>query len=147
MESKEKLLLFMKIENGGVDNFFDTYDTKENTEKSYLREYIANHSKKERYDTENEKTLYVGKWSIYIISQGQRVRVYSAIINEDNTAKWILYMPDGSINTSMVFRQCVFHNGYVYFTDNGDINIKGTPRFRLGTNGLQTANGEDLIKE
>ena len=47
----------------------------------------------------------------------------------------------------MSFRQCVFQDGYVYFTDNGDTSIKGTPRFRLGSSGLQTADGENMVKE
>ena len=47
----------------------------------------------------------------------------------------------------MSFRQCVFQDGYVYFTDNGDTSIKGTPRFRLGSSGLQIADGENIAKE
>lgn len=90
---------------------------------------------------------YIGKWSNYIVSQGQRVKVYTAIIHNDLTAEWITYLPDGSVNTSMSFRQCVFQDGYVYFTDNGDTSIKGTPRFRLGSSGLQTADGENMVKE
>lgn len=90
---------------------------------------------------------YFGKWSSYIISEGQRVRVYTATIFSDLTAEWILYMPDGSINTVTSFRQCVFQDGYVYLTYNGDISIKGIPRFRLGPKGLQTVDGDDLVKE
>lgn len=95
----------------------------------------------------SEYSRYFGKWSNYIISEGQRAKVYSATIYSDMTAEWILFMPDGSVNTTMNFSQCVFQDGYVYFTDNGDISIKGTPRFRLGPNGLQTADGDDLVKE
>lgn len=95
----------------------------------------------------SEYSKYIGKWSNYIVSQGQRAKVYSAIIHNDLSAEWILYLPDGSVNTSMSFRQCVFQDGYVYFTDNGDTSIKGTPRFRLGSSGLQTADGENMVKE
>ena len=96
---------------------------------------------------DSEYSKYIGKWSNYIVSQGQRAKVYSAIIHNDLSAEWILYLPDGSVNTSMSFRQCVFQDGYVYFTDNGDTSIKGTPRFRLGSSGLQTADGENMVKE
>ena len=92
-------------------------------------------------------TKYVGRWSYYIASQGMRAKVYTANIYSNNTADWILYMPDGTVNTSMHFRKCVYQNGYLYLTDNGDISIKGTPRFRLGSNGLQTAEGQDMVKD
>lgn len=95
----------------------------------------------------SEYSRYFGKWSCYIVSEGQRAKVYSATIFRDLTAEWKLFMPDGSVNTTMSFNQCVFQNGFVYFTDNGDISIKGTPRFRLGPNGLQTVDGDDLVKE
>jgi hypothetical protein len=98
-------------------------------------------------DNVSEYSRYFGKWSNYIVSEGQRAKVYSATIYSDMTAEWTLFMPDGSVNTTMSFSQCVFQDGYVYFTDNGDISIKGTPRFRLGPNGLQTADGDDLVKE
>ncbi len=138
-----KLLLVVEKGNWVVDDFITPFDGNEYSLKSNLSKSL----KELKSSNSNGTSLYVGRWSNYIISQDQRVKVYSVIINEDNTAKWILYMPDGSINTSMVFRQCVFQNGYVYFTDNGDISIKGTPRFRLGPNGLQTADGEDMTKE
>ena len=101
----------------------------------------------ENDDNDNVYSRYFGKWTNYIVSEGQRVKVYTATINSDLTAEWILYMPDGSINTSMNFRMCVFQDDYVYFTDNGDVSIKGTPRFRLGPNGLQTADCVDMVKE
>jgi hypothetical protein len=98
-------------------------------------------------DISSEYSRYFGKWSSYIVSEGQRVKVYSATIFSDMTAEWKLYMPDGSVNTTMSFNQCVFQDGLVYFTDNGEIYEKGTPRFKLGPNGLQTAEGDDLVKE
>ena len=98
-------------------------------------------------DISSDYSRYFGKWSSYIISEGQRVKVYSATIFSDMTAEWKLYMPDGSVNTTMSFNQCVFQDGLVYFTDNGEIYEKGTPRFKLGPNGLQTAEGDDLVKE
>ena len=98
-------------------------------------------------DASSGYSKYFGRWSHYIISEGQRVKVYTAIINSDMTARWIVYMPDGSVNSDMSFRQCVFKDGMAYFTDNGDTTIKMTPRFKLGTNGIQTADGTDLIKE
>ena len=96
---------------------------------------------------DSEYSKYIGKWSNYIVSQGQRAKVYTAIIHNDLTAELIVYLPDGAVNTSMSFRQCVFQDGYVYFTDNGDTSIKGTPSFRLGSSGLQTADGENMVKE
>lgn len=98
-------------------------------------------------DNSSEYSRYFGKWSSYIVSEGQRVRVYTATIFSDLAAEWKLYMPDGSVNTTMSFNQCVFQDGFAYFTDNGEIFEKGTPRFRLGPNGLQTADGDDLVKE
>ena len=95
----------------------------------------------------SEYSRFYGKWSSYIVSEGQRVKVYSATIFSDMTAEWKLYMPDGSVNTSISFYQCVFQDGFVYFTDNEGIFEKGTPRFRLGPNGLQTSEGDDLVKE
>ena len=123
--------LIDKITELGVENV-QTYEANEDVEY-------------ESVDSEYSK--YIGKWSNYIVSQGQRAKVYSAIIHNDLSAEWILYLPDGSVNTSMSFRQCVFQDGYVYFTDNGDTSIKGTPRFRLASSGLQTADGENMVRE
>ena len=71
------------------------------------------------------------------MSDGQKLKVHTAIINSDMSARWITYLPDGSVNTSMNFSQCVFADGYVYFTDNGDITAKMTPRFKVGPDGLE----------
>lgn len=123
--------LIDRITELGVENV-QTYEANEDVEYGSV---------------DSEYSKYIGKWSNYIVSQGQRVKIYTAIIHNDLTAEWILYLPDGSVNTSMSFRQCVFQDGYVYFTDNGDTSIKGTPRFRLGSSGLQTADGENMVKE
>ena len=63
------------------------------------------------------------------------------------TCGFTTYLPDGSKINSINFNQCVFKDGYVFFTDNGNTNIKGTPRFMLGSNGLQSVDGIDLVKE
>lgn len=123
--------LIDKITELGVENV-QTYEANEDVEYGSV---------------DSEYSKYIGKWSNYIVSQGQRVKVYTAIIHNDLTAEWITYLPDGSVNASMSFRQCVFQDGYVYFTDIGDTSIKGTPRFRLGSSGLQTADGENMVKE
>ena len=62
------------------------------------------------------------------------------------TCVFITYTPDGDSNM-INLNKCVFTDGFVYFTDDGDITIKGTPRFKLGPDGLQTATGEDMVKE
>lgn len=90
---------------------------------------------------------YVGRWSHYVDYEGQRLKVYTAVIKSNNTAQFVTFLPDGSHNTTIDFNQCVFTNGLVYFTDNGDISIKGIPRFKLGTSGLETTEGERLTKE
>ena len=116
--------------------------------KGVKLDFVFHNKTNDEYGSvDSEYSKYIGKWSNYIVSQGQRAKVYSAIIHNDLSAEWILYLPDGSVNTSMSFRQCVFQDGYVYFTDNGDTSIKGTPRFRLGSSGLQTADGENMVKE
>ena len=122
-----------------IDNIGEHSQISKMEEEEYYEEDSS------YYD--NPTAKYVGSWTNYIYSQGTRAKVYTAKIHSDNTADWILYMPDGSVNTSMHFRKCVFQNGYLYLTDNGDISIKGTPRFRLGSNGLQTADGQDMVKE
>lgn len=76
-------------------------------------------------DISSEYSRFYGKWSSYIVSEGQRVKVYSATIFSDMTAEWKLYMPDGSVNTTISFNQCVFQDGFVYFTDNGEIFERG----------------------
>ena len=98
-------------------------------------------------DFSSEYSRYFGKWSNYIISEGRRAKVFSATIFSDMTAEFKLFMPDGSVNTTMNFNQCVFKDGFVYFTDDGEIFEKGTPRFRLGPSGLQDVDGNDLVKE
>lgn len=129
----------IKVENSKIVDFVP--DSSWNSNESS----VENTNNVESVDSEYSK--YIGKWSNYIVSQDQRVKVYTAIIHNDLTAEWIVYLPDGSVNASMSFRQCVFQDGYVYFTDNGDTSIKGTPRFRLGSSGLQTADGENMVKE
>ena len=89
---------------------------------------------------------YIGKWTYFINTQGRRMRCYSAVINDDMTCVFITYTPDGDRNV-VNLRKCVFTNGHVYFTDNGDITLKGTPRFRLGPDGLLTTNGDYMVKE
>lgn len=129
----------IKVENSQIVDFVP--DSSWNSNEIS----VENSNNVENVDSEYSK--YIGKWSNYIVSQGQRVKVYTAIIHNDLTAEWILYLPDGSVNTSMSFKKCVFQDGYVYFTDNGDTSIKGTPRFRLSSSGLQTADGENMVKE
>lgn len=150
--------LILLFENGKwvVDDFLTVFEGEELSEKDYLKQYIKEAQSEPKDDDTSEyveNTIdsnyaeYVGRWSYYISSGGQRLKVYTAVIKDDNTAKFITFMPDGSLNTSIDFRQCVFTNGFVFFTDNGDINIKGTPRFKLGSGGLQTTDGERLTKE
>ena len=129
----------IKVENSQIVDFVPD-SSWNNNETS-----VENSNNVESDNSDYSK--YIGKWSNYIVSQSQRVKVYTAIIHNDLTAEWITYLPDGSVNASMSFRQCVFQDGYVYFTDNGDTSIKGTPRFRLGSSGIQTADGENMVKE
>ena len=74
------------------------------------------------------------------------MRCYSAVIYEDMTCDFITYTPNGDKNV-LNLRKCVFSNGYAYLTDNGDITLKGTPRFKLGSNGLLTVDGDEMVKE
>lgn len=113
----------------------------------YVADTLASDNSYDDNQSSSPYSKYFGRWSKYIISQGKRVKVYTAIINRDMTARWILYTPDGSVNSDLPFKQCVFTNGKAYFTDNGDITIRMTPRFMLGSNGLQDAEGEDLVRE
>ena len=108
--------------------------------KTDMKAYI-NHQ-----PTDNPNSKYVGRWSYYIVSDGQKLKVHTAIINSDMSARWITYLPDGSVNTSMDFRQCVFADGYVYFTDNGDITAKMTPRFKVGSDGLED-DGDNIVEK
>lgn len=89
---------------------------------------------------------YIGKWTQYIYSNGIAYRCLSAIIYSDYSCEFISYTPEGERN-SIHFNKCVFKDGLVYFTDYGDITFKGTPRFRLGPNGLQMVDGEEMVKE
>lgn len=82
----------------------------------------------------------------YIETQGQRLKCYGAVINNDMTCGFITYTPDGDRNV-IKLKQCVFSDGYVYLTDNGDITLKGTPRFKLGPDGLLDDNGNYMVKE
>lgn len=93
------------------------------------------------------KAKCIGYWSYYIQSEGQRVRVYTAVVNSDMSAKYVIFTPDGDINTEMDYRYCTFNNGYLYFTNYGNIDEKGAPRFKIGPNGLQHVDGQDLVKE
>lgn len=131
------------VKEGGAYKI-DKIEQKESSyfppEQDDTSEYVEN-------TIDSKYVEYVGSWSYYISSGGQRLKVYTAVIKGDNTAKFVTFLPDGSLNTSIDFRQCVFANGFVFFTDNGDINIKGTPRFKLGSGGLQAPDGERLIKE
>ena len=97
--------------------------------------------------SDNPNAKYFGAWSLYINSEGQRLKVYTAIINSDMTCRFTTYLPDGSKINSINFNQCVFKDGYAFFTDNGNTNIKGTPRFLLGSNGLQSPDGINLVRE
>lgn len=150
---QSRVRLALLFENGKwvVDDFVSYGDGgEEYSEKAYLKKYIEESQSQAREEenlSNDPNSKYFGRWSHYIVSEGQRVKVYTAIINSDMTARWILYLPDGSVNSDMPFRQCVFKDGMAYFTDNGDTTIKMTPRFRLGANGLQTADGIDLKKE
>lgn len=139
-DGKQKVLLTV-IEDG------DTYKIDDLVVKESVFGAEGEAYEYEEEYSDSEYSRYFAKWSNYIVSQGKRVRVYTATIFNDMTAEWTLFMADGSVNTTMSFGQCVFKDGYVYFTDNGDITIKGTPRFRLGPDGLQTPDGEDLVKE
>lgn len=101
----------------------------------------------EKNSGNNNYSKYIGKWTQYIIYEGTRYKVVSGVIYDDFSCDFITYRPSGDINDIWHLKKCVFTNGYVYFTNNGDITIKNTPRFRLGPNGLQTDEGESLVKE
>lgn len=89
---------------------------------------------------------YFGKWTYYINTQGRRMRCYSVVIYKDMTCDFITYTPNGDKNV-LNLRKCVFSNGFAYLTDNGDITLKGTPRFKLGSTGLLTVDGDEMVKE
>ena len=138
-----------KIKNNKIvdfvqDSTWNLWDSSSDEGEESDRESDDNN---EETNSDNPNSKYVGRWSYYVVSQGQRVKVYTAVLHSDLSADFITYLPDGSVNASMSFSKCVFQNGYVYFTDNGDINVKGTPRFRLGSDGLQHADGNNLAKE
>lgn len=117
--------------------------------KRDMKAYIQSNpqSNTEGNQSENSYSKYFGSWSLYMDSGIKMVRIYKATIRSNMTAEFVTYLPDGSTNGVLNFKKCVFTNGRVYFTDDGDINVKGTPRFILGTNGLQTEDGKDLKKE
>lgn len=102
----------------------------------------------EAYDSpiDGEYAKYIGKWASYITSGGRTLKCYEAVIYEDCSCDFITYTEAGNSNY-LHFRKAVFTNGFVYFTDDGDITKKMTPRFRLGGNGLQTVDGVDMIRE
>ena len=144
-ESKTSNSLYLVFEEGKW--LIDDLNSYKDRFEDYLGSANPSNNENNQQSSDNPNAKYVGAWSLYINSEGQRVRVYTAVINQDMTCEFISYLSDGSINGSVSMKQCVFRDGYVFFTDNGDITIKGTPRFRLGSSGLQSADGINMVRE
>ena len=118
---------------------FKLSEAEENTEEHFTQTEVE--SPKSPYDK------YKGKWSAYMTDEnGTRIKFLTISINDDLSADHYLYLPDGNTNHSH-WEKCVFADGYVYFTINGDYSDTHTPKAAIDENGLLDGDGKPLVKE
>ncbi len=115
--------------------------------------YLSEDASDAQFETQAEKApkspydKYKGKWSAYMTDvNGAKTKFLTISINDDLSADHYLYLPDGNTNHAH-WEKCVFANGYVYFTINGDYSDRLTPKAKINDNGLLDGDGRPLEKE
>ena len=115
--------------------------------------YLSEDASDAQFETQAEKApkspydKYKGKWSAYMTDEnGARIKFLTISINDDLSADHYLYLPDGNTNHAH-WEKCVFANGYVYFTINGDYSDRLTPKAKINDYGLLDGDGRPLEKE
>jgi predicted nucleic acid-binding Zn ribbon protein len=160
---QSRVRLALLFENGKwvVDDFISFGDGgEEYSEKAYLKKYIEDCQSKidsssgNDYSSNSSNTSsyskYVGRWILRKTTDGgNRMRI-EVTLKDNKSGENVVFAEHGTHDEVLVYeeyQQCILNDGIIYMTKDGDINGKGVPKLRVGSDGLYSFSGEKYTKK
>ena len=112
--------------------------SQDKIDSSSGNDYSSNSSNTSSY------SKYVGRWILRkTTDEGNRMRIEVTLRN-NKSGENVVFAEHGSRDEVLVYeeyQQCILNDGVIYMTKDGDINGKGVPKLRVGSDGLYSFNG------
>ena len=121
----------------------------------YKRDMKAYIQSNPQSDTEgnqvgNSYSKYVGRWILRKMTDGgNRMRI-EITLKDNKSGENVVFAEHGSHDEVLVYeeyQQCILNDGIIYMTKDGDINGKGVPKLRVGSDGLYSFSGEKYTRK
>lgn len=119
---------------------------------SYKINTIVNVSEEEReklYREINQYSRYIGRWTLSRTTDEGRKMLIEVMLKDNHSGYFAVFHVRGNKADVIAYEdypQCILDDGVIYMTKNGDIT-NGTPKLRVGTDGLYSFDNEKYVRE
>lgn len=101
-------------------------------------------------ENSNQYSKYVGRWILRKRTDEGRKMIIEVKLKENHNGELACFHDRGNVDDVIayeVYAQCILSDGVIYMTKDGDINGRGVPKLRVGSDGLYSFDGEKYERQ
>ena len=137
---------------GSMGNDYMSFEIVDGNATDGTEAYIQSNSQSntEGNKSDNSYSKYVGRWILRkTTDEGNRMRI-EVTLKDNKSGENVVFAEHGNRAEVLVYeeyQQCILNDGVIYLTKDGDINGKGVPKLRVGSDGLYSFSGEKYTRK
>ena len=137
---------------GSMGNDYMSLEIVDGNATDGTEAYIQSNSQSntEGNKSDNSYSKYVGRWILRkTTDEGNRMRI-EVTLKDNKSGENVVFAEHGNRAEVLVYeeyQQCILNDGVIYLTKDGDINGKGVPKLRVGSDGLYSFSGEKYTRK